>query len=143
VNVLVRIPYQKIFYREVFVLGGRSILFPDSLNCGIVGAFIGTMPTLQGVDTIRVFASIERQLTIRIRQLVGSSGQSGLNRGLITFSDEPIIEPAAYENAHSAERPYSQDAYPQHTGGSAFPCGEQKVGCDPGAAYESEPVDPL
>lgn len=33
-NVLVRIPYQKIFYREGFVQAGRPILFLDSLNGG-------------------------------------------------------------------------------------------------------------
>ncbi len=47
----------------------------------IVRAFIGTKPTIGGA--IRVFASTKRQLTIRIRQSVGSSGQSGLNRGVI------------------------------------------------------------
>ncbi len=60
-----------------------------------------------------------------------------MTRGLITVPDEPMDEPAAYGNAHSVERPYSQDAYPQHADGSNFPCREQKVGYDPGAAYMS------
>jgi hypothetical protein len=167
VNVLVRIPYQKIFYREGFVRAGRSILFLESLNGGNRAGFHWDYANPPGVDTIRVFATTNRQLTSRIRQSVGSAGQAGLNqgvivgellahlvslrqeliggmtRGLITVSDEPMVEPPAYENAPSAKRPYSQDAYPQHADGSAFPGGEKNVEYDPGAAYESEAVDPL
>ena len=80
VNVLVRIPYQQIFYREGFVLTGRSILLLDSLNGGKRAGFHWDYANPPGVDTIRVFASIDRQLTNRIRQSVGSSGQSGLNQ---------------------------------------------------------------
>ena len=118
----------------------------------IVRAFIWDYANPPGVDTIRVFASTDRQLTNRIRPSVGSSGQSGLNqgrivgkpmaqlvslrqeliggmtRGLITVSDEPMVEPPAYENAPSAEILYSQDAYPQHADGSAFPGGEKMWG---------------
>ena len=164
-NVLVRIPYQQIFYREGFVLTGRSILLLDSLNGGKRAGFHWDYANPPGVDTIRVFASIDRQLTNRIRQSVGSSGQSGLNqgvivgkplaqlvslrqeliggmtRGLITVPDEPMIEPEAYENTESTERPYLGDAFPQHADAGTFQGGEQDMGYDPGAAFESEAVD--
>jgi hypothetical protein len=152
VNVLVRIPYQKIFYREGFVLAGRSVLFLDLLNGGNRAGFHWDYANPPGVNTIRVFAITDRQLTSRIRQSVGSAGQAGLNqgvivgellaqlvslrqeliggmtRGLVTVSDEPKVEPPAYENAPSAERTYSQGAYPQHADGSAFPGGEKTWG---------------
>ncbi|MDH3772008.1 MAG: hypothetical protein OET79_13620, partial [Nitrospirota bacterium] len=120
------------FYREKFVLTGRSILLLDSLHGGNRAGFHWDYANPPGVDTIRVFASTDRQLTNRIRQSVGSSGQSGLNqgvivgkplaqlvslrqeliggmtRGLITVPDEPMVEPAVYENPPSAELPYSQ-----------------------------------
>lgn len=166
-NVLFPNAYQnKNFFADGFVRAGRSILLPDSLNSGNRAGFHWDYANPPGVDTIRVFATTDRKLTSRIRQSVGSSGQSGLNqgvivekplrqlvslrneliggmtRGLITVSHERLVDPAAYENAPSAERPYSQDAYPQHADGSTFPGGEQNVGYDPGAADESEAVDP-
>jgi len=168
VNVLFPNAYQnQNFYADGFVRAGGSILLPDSLNGGNRAGFHWDYANPPGVDTIRVFASTDRQLTNRIRQSVGSSGQSGLNqgmivgkplaqlvnlrqeligsmtRGLITVPDDPMVEPAAYENPSSAERPYSQDAYPQHAEGKVFPGGEQNMGYDTGAAYESEAVDPL
>ena len=168
VNVLFPNPYQnQKFYADGFVQAGRSILLPDSLKGGNRAGFHWDYANPPGVDTIRVFASTDRKLTNRIRQSVGSSGQSGLNqgmlvgkplaqlvslrqeligsmtRGLITVPDEPIVEPAVYENPPSAEIPYSQDDYPQHAEGEAFPGGEQNMGYDPGVAYESEAVDPL
>ena len=168
VNVLFPNAYQnQTFHADGFVRAGRSILLPDSLNGGNRAGFHWDYANPPGVDTIRVFASTDRQLTNRIRQSVGSSGQSGLNqgvivgkplaqlvslrneliggmtRGLITVPDEPMVEPAAYENTQSAERPSSQDAYPQQAEGNAFPGGEQNMGYDPGVAYESEAVDPL
>jgi hypothetical protein len=115
-----------------------------------------------------VFASTDRQLTNRIRQSVGSSGPSGLNqgvilgkplaqlvslrneliggmtRGLITVLDEPMVEPAAYENTPSTESPNPGDVFPQqHTDAGTFQGGEQDMGYDPGAAFEFEAVDPL
>ena len=168
VNVLFPNAYQnQNFYPDGFVRAGRSILLPDSLNGGNRAGFHWDYANPPGVDTIRVFATTDRQLTNRIRQSVGSSGQSGLNqgvivgkpmaqlvslrneliggmtRGLITVPDEPMIEPAAYENPPSAERPYSQDDYPQLAEGETFPGGEQNMGYDPGVAYESEAVNPL
>jgi hypothetical protein len=168
VNVLFPNAFQnQNFYADGFVRAGRSILLPDSLNGGNRAGFHWDYANPPGVDTIRVFASTDRTLTNRIRQSVGSSGQSGLNqgmivgkplaqlvslrqeliggmtRGLITVPDEPMVEPAAYENPPSAEGPYSQDDYPQHAEGEAFPGGEQNMEYDPGTAYESESVDPL
>ena len=119
------------------------------------------------MDTIWVFASTDRQLTTRIRQSVGSSGQAGLNqvvivgeplaqlvslrqeliggmtRGLITVPDEPIIEPEADENIQSTERPYPEDAFPQQADASNFQSEGQDIGYDPGVAYESEAIDPI
>jgi len=139
VNVLFPNAYQsQTFHADGFVRAGRSILLPDSLNGGNRAGFHWDYANPPGVDTIQVFASTDRQLTNRIRQSVGSSGQSGLNqgvilgkplaqlvslrneliggmtRGLITVPDEPMVEPAAYENTPSTERPYSGGAVPQH-----------------------------
>jgi hypothetical protein len=149
------------------VRAGRSILLPDSLNGGNRAGFHWDYANPPGVDTIRVFASTDRQLTNRIRQPVGSSGPSGLTpgvivgkplaqlvslrneliggmtRGLITVPDELMVEPATYENTPSTVRPYSEDAVPQHTDAGSFQGGEQDVGYDPGAAFEFEAVDPL
>lgn len=146
---------------------GRSIILPDSLNAGNRAGFHWDYANPPGVDTIRVFASTDRHLTSRIRQSVNLSGESGLNqgvivgkpmaqlvslrneligamtRGLITVSDEPTGGTAAYENAPSTERPYSQDAYQQQDGGRAFPGGEQNVEYDPAPMYGSEGVDSL
>ena len=166
VNVLFPNPYQnQNFYADGFVQAGRSILLPDSLKGGNRAGFHWDYANPPGVDTIRVFASTDRQLATRIRQSVGSSGQAGLNqgvivgkplaqlvslrqeligsmtRGLITVPDEPMVEPEAYENTESTERPYPQDDYPQHADAGTFQGGEQDMGYDPGAAYESEAVD--
>ncbi|MDH3771769.1 MAG: hypothetical protein OET79_12410, partial [Nitrospirota bacterium] len=78
------------------------------------------------------------QLVSLRQELIG-----GMTRGLITVPDEPMVEPAVYEDPPSAEIPYSLDDYPQHVEGEAFPDGEQNMGYDPGAAYESEAVDLL
>ncbi len=168
VNVLFPNPYQnQNFYADGFVRAGRSILLPDSLKGGNRAGFHWDYANPPGVDTIRVFASTGRQLTSRIRQSVGSSGQAGLNqgvlvgkpiaqlvslrneliggmtRGLITVPDEPMVEHAAYENTQSTERPYPEDAIPQYADAGGFQSGEQDMGYDPGAVYESEAVDPL
>ena len=168
VNVLFPNPYQnQNFYGDGFVRAGRSILLPDSLNSGNRAGFHWDYANPPGVDTIRVFASTDRQLTSRIRQSVGSSGQSGLNqgvivgkpmaqlvslrneligsmtRGLITVPDESTVEPAAYENTQSSERPYPGDAVPQHADAGGFQGGEQAMGYDPGVPYASEAVDSL
>jgi hypothetical protein len=166
VNVLFPNAYQnQNFYPDGFVRAGGSILLPDSLNGGNRAGFHWDYANPPGVDTIRVFASTDRQLTNRIRQSVGSSGQSGLNqgvivgkplaqlvslrqeliggmtRGLITVPDEPMVEPEAYENTESTERPYPEDAFPQHADAGSFQGGEQDMGYDPGAAFESEVVN--
>jgi uncharacterized protein DUF4384 len=168
VNVLFPNAYQnQNFYPDGFVRASRSILLPDSLNGGNRVGFHWDYTNPSGVDTIRVFASTDRQLTNRIRQSVGSSGQSGLNpgvivgktlaqlvsfrneliggmtRGLITVPDEPMFELAAYEETQSTESPNPGDVFPQHADGGSFQGGEQDMGYDPGAAYESEAVDPL
>ena len=77
------------------------------------------------------------QLVSLRNELIG-----GMSRGLITVPDEPMVEPAAYENTPSTERPYSGDAVPQHADAGSFQGGEQDVGFDPGVAYESEAGDP-
>ncbi len=168
VNVLFPNAYQnQNFYADGFVRAGRSILLPDSLNSGNRAGFHWDYANPPGVDTIRVFASTDRQLTNRIRHSVGSTGQSGLNqgvivgkplaqlvslrneliggmtRGLITVPDEPMVEPAAYENTQSTGRPYPGDAILQHADAGGFQGGEQNFGYDPGAGYESEAVDHL
>ena len=168
VNVLFPNPYQnQRFYAEGFVRAGRSILLPDSLNAGNRAGFHWDYANPPGVDTIRVFASTDRQLTTRIRQSVGSSGQSDLNqgvlvgkplaqlvslrnelvggmtRGLITVSDEPVGQPAANENSQSIESPYQGDAYSQQADAGGGQGGEQNVGNDPGVPFEAEAVDPL
>jgi hypothetical protein len=169
VNVLFPNAYQnQNFYPDGFVRAGGSILLPDSLNGGNRAGFHWDYANPPGVGTIRVFATTDRQLTNRIRQSVGSSGQSGLNqgviigkplaqlvslrneliggmtRGLITVPDEPMVEPVAYENTQSTESPNPGDAFPQqHAEAGSFQGGEQDMGYDPGAAYESETVDPL
>ena len=163
VNVLFPNPYQnQRFYADGFVRAGRSILLPDSLNAGNRAGFHWDYANPPGVDTIRVFASTDRHLTSRIRQSVNSSGESGLKqgvivgkpmaqlvslrneliggmtRGLITVSDEPTGGPAAYENAPSAEKPFSQEAYRQQADVGGAQGGEQNVGYDPGVPYASE-----
>jgi hypothetical protein len=168
VNVLFPNPYQnQNFYPDGFVRAGRSILLPDSLNAGNRAGFHWDYANPPGVDTIRVFASTDRQLTTRIRQSVGSSGQSDLNqgvlvgkplaqlvslrnelvggmtRGLITVSDEPVGQPAANENSQSIESPYQGDAYSQQADAGGGQGGEQNVGNDPGVPFEAEAVDPL
>ncbi|TFG59262.1 MAG: DUF4384 domain-containing protein, partial [Nitrospirales bacterium] len=168
VNVLFPNPYQnQRFYAEGFVRAGRSILLPDSLNAGNRAGFHWDYANPPGVDTIRVFASTDRQLTTRIRQSVGSSGQSDLNqgvlvgkplaqlvslrnelvggmtRGLITVSDEPVGQPAANENSQSIESPYQGDAYSQQADAGGGQGGEKNVGNDPGVPFEAEAVDPL
>jgi len=165
VNVLFPNPYQnKNFYPDGFVRAGRSILLPDSLNSGNRAGFHWDYANPPGVDTIRVFASIDRRLTTRIRQSVGSSGQSGFNqgrivgkpmahlvslrnkliggmtRGLITVSDEPMVEPAAYKNTQFTKRPYPGDVFPQHADAGDFQGREQDMGYVPEAAHESEAV---
>ncbi len=78
------------------------------------------------------------QLVSLRNELIGE-----MTRGLITVSDESTGEPAVYENAPSAERPYSQDAYQQQDSGSAFPGGEQNVEFGPIPPYSSEGDNPL
>jgi hypothetical protein len=119
------------------------------------------------VDTIRVFASTDRQLTTRIRQSVGSSEQSGLNqgvivgkpltqlvslrnelvggmtRGLITVSDEPVGQPSANENTQAIESPYQGGEFPQQADVGGALGGEQNLGYEPGVPVEAEAVDPL
>lgn len=168
VNVLFPNPYQNPnFYADGFVRAGRSILLPDSLNGGNRAGFHWDYANPPGVDTIRVFASTDRQLTSRIRQSVGSSGQSGLDqgvivgkplaqlvslrneligsmtRGLITVPDEPMVEPAAYENTQSTGRPYPGAAYEQQANATSVQGGEQNPGYDPGIPYGTEAVAPL
>jgi hypothetical protein len=168
VNVLFPNPYQNPnFYADGFVRASGSILLPDSLNTGNRAGFHWDYANPPGVDTIRVFASTDRQLTTRIRQSVGFSGQSGLNqgvlvgkpmaqlvnlrneliggmtRGLITVPDEPMVESAAYENTQFTERTYPGDAFPQHADAGGFQGGEQELGYDPGVPYASEAVDSL
>ena len=163
VNVLFPNPYQnQNFYADGFVRAGRSIILPDSLNSGNRAGFHWDYANPPGVDTIRVFASIDRRLTTRIRQSVGFSGQSGFNqgrivgkpmahlvslrkeliggmtRGLITVSDEPMVEPAAYKNTQFTESPYPGDAFPQSADAGGFQGREQDMGYVPEAAYESE-----
>jgi hypothetical protein len=97
VNVLFPNPYQnQRFYAEGFVRAGRSILLPDSLNDGNRAGFHWDYANPPGVDTIRVFASTDRQLTTRIRQSVGSSEQSGLNQGVIV--GKPLAQLVSLRN---------------------------------------------
>jgi hypothetical protein len=167
VNVLFPNPYQnQNFYGDGFVQASRSILLPDSLKGGNRAGFHWDYSNPPGVDTIRVFASTDRHLTSRIRQSV-SSGQSGLTqgviigkpmaqlvslrneliggmtRGLITVPDEQMVEPAAYENTQSTERPYPGDTFSEQANASGFEGEGQEIGYDPGPAYESEGGDPL
>ena len=167
VNVLFPNPYQnQNFYGDGFVQASRSILLPDSLKGGNRAGFHWDYANPPGVDTIRVFASTDRHLTSRIRQSV-SSGQSGLTqgviigkpmaqlvslrneliggmtRGLITVPDEQMVEPAAYENTQSTERPYPGDTFSEQANASGFEGEGQEIGYDPGPAYESEGGDPL
>ena len=170
VNVLFPNPYQnRNFYGDGFVKAGRSILLPDSLNGGNRAGFHWDYANPPGVDTIRVFASTDRQLTSRIRQSVGASGQPGLNqgrilgkpmaqlvnlrneligvmtRGLITVPDEPTVEPAAYGNTQTASVPYAEEAYPQGANVGGFQGGGSNMGYDPGVSYEPavNPVQPV
>jgi hypothetical protein len=80
-----------------------------------------------------------------IAQLVSLRNEliGGMTRGLITVPDEPMVEPAAYENTQSTERPYPGDAIPQYADAGGFQGGEQDLGYDPGVPYASEAVDPL
>jgi hypothetical protein len=168
VNVLFPNPYQnQRFYADGFIRAGRSILLPDSLNAGNQAGFHWDYANPPGVDTIRVFASTDRQLTSRIRESVSSSGQSefnqgvivgkpmaklvslrneligGMTRGLITVPDEQMVEPAAYENTQTTERPYHGDTFPEQAEVSGFQEEGQEIEYDPGPAYDSEGVDPL
>ncbi|MDH5774814.1 MAG: caspase family protein [Nitrospirota bacterium] len=166
VNVLFPNPYQnQRFYADGFVRAGRSILLPDSLNAGNRAGFHWDYANPPGVDTIRVFASTDRQLTTRIRESVGSSGQSDLNqgvlvgkplarlvslrneliggmtRGLITVSDEPMGQPAAYENPPAIENPSQGEAFPQQADMGGVQGGGSPGGYDPAVPYGSEAGD--
>ena len=166
VNVLFPNPYQnKNFHGDGFVQARRSILLPDSLKSGNRAGFHWDYANPAGVDTIRVFASTDRQLTNRIRASVGSSGSPGfdqgritgkpmsqlvslrkeligsMTRGLITVPDEPMVEQAAYENNQSTKRPYSETGFPQPAAGG-FQAAEQDMKYNSGVAYESESVNP-
>ena len=114
VNMLFPNPYQnQNFYRDGLVRGGQTILLPDSLRSGNRAGFHWDYSNPPGVDTIRVFASNDRQLTEKIRRAVrprgnGISGASqivgqpinqlvslrqellnSVTRGLITVPDQP------------------------------------------------------
>lgn len=166
VNVLFPNPYQnQNFYRDGFVQARRSILLPDSLRSGNRAGFHWDYANPSGVDTIRVFASTDRKLTNRIRASVGSTRDPGveqgritgkpmaqlvslrkeligsMTRGLITVPDEPMVEPAAYENDQSTERPYSESGLPQPVA-SDFQTAEQGMAYNSGVVHESEVVDP-
>ena len=116
VNMLFPNPYQKPnFYRDGFVPAGQTILLPDSLRSGNQAGFHWDYSNPPGVDTIRVFASNDRQLTEKIRRTVQPRRNSGasqivgqpvrqlvnlrqellnsVTRGLITVPDQPGAMP--------------------------------------------------
>ena len=170
VNVLFPNPYQnQRFFADGFVRAGRSILLPDSLNAGNRAGFHWDYADPPGVDTIRVFASTDRNLTKRIRESVGSSGQSGLNqgrivgkpiaqlvslrneliggmtRGLITVPDEAMIEPSMSENTPSISTESSfpsEDVQPEANAGG-YQGGDQEMEYVPEVTFESESMDPI
>ena len=114
VNMLFPNPYQnQNFFRDGWVPAGKTVLLPDSLRSGNQAGFHWDYSNPPGVDTIRVFASNDRQLTEKIRQAVrqrgnGAPGASqivgqpvrqlinlrqellnSVTRGLITVPDQP------------------------------------------------------
>ena len=119
VNVLFPNPYQKPnFYPDGFIKANRGVLIPDSLRSGNRAGFHFDYANPPGVDTIRVFASTDRQLAEKIRRAVqpsrpGRSNEStivgrpvtqlaslrqvlvrGMTRGLITVPDEAVEMPS-------------------------------------------------
>ena len=166
VNVLFPNPYQnQRFYADGFVRAGRSILLPDSLNAGNRAGFHWDYANPPGVDTIRVFASTDPQLTARIRESVTSAGQSefnqgvivgkpmaqlvslrseligGMTRGLITVPDEPMAESVVEESSQPSEIPYAGEAFPEQVDAAGFSEGQEMVN-NSEPAYEPEAMEP-
>jgi hypothetical protein len=82
VNVLFPNSYQNPQYHEDgFIMAGRTVLLPDSLQSGNKAGFHWDYANPPGVDTIRVFASTDRQLTNRIRESVEAGSMEGLDGG--------------------------------------------------------------
>jgi hypothetical protein len=159
-------PYQnQRFYADGFVRAGRSILLPDSLNAGNRAGFHWDYANPPGVDTIRVFASTDPQLTARIRESVTSAGQSefnqgvivgkpmaqlvslrseligGMTRGLITVPDEPMAESVVEESSQPSEIPYAGEAFPEQVDAAGFSEGQEMVN-NSEPAYEPEAMEP-
>ena len=167
VNVLFPNPYQDSkFYPDGFIRAGRSVLLPDSLNSGNRAGFHWDYANPPGVDTIRVFASTDRQLTHRIRQAVGSSRQQGsgkgpilgkplaqlvslrqeligsMTRGLITVSDKPTTGSPGYESAPAPSMEFPTKAHTQQTDAVAYQS-EQETEFDPGQEHISDAMEPV
>ena len=118
------------------------------------------------MDTIRVFASTDRQLTQRIRQAVGSSRQQGsskgpilgkplaqlvslrqeligsMTRGLITVSDKPTTGSPGYESAPAPSMEFPTKAHTQQTDAVASQS-EQETEFDPGQEHISDAMEPV
>lgn len=121
VNVLFPNSYQNPrYYPDGFIMAGRTVLLPDSLQSGNQAGFHFDYANPPGVDTIRVFASTTPELAQRIRQAVVGNNTQGLGspqstnslahlaslrqelvgsvtRGLITVPDDsvvPVSQPA-------------------------------------------------
>ncbi len=166
VNVLFPNPYQnQRFYGDGFVRAGRSILLPDSLNDGNRAGFHWDYANPPGVDTIRVFASTDRQMTARIRESVTSSGNSqmnqgvivgkpmaqlvslrnelisGMTRGLITVPDEPVGDPSAFEDMQSADSPDLGNSFLEQADASGFQGEGQEIAFDPTQTDMPEMMD--
>ena len=142
VNMLFPNPYQnQNFYRDGLVPAGKTVLLPDSLRSGNRAGFHWDYSNPPGVDTIRVFASNDRQLTEKIRQAIrprgnGNAGASqivgqpvtqlvtlrqellnSVTRGLITVPDQP-----ASMAVRPAVQPQQAMVDPSRMGGSqGFP----------------------
>jgi len=157
VNVLFPNAYQNSqFYPDGFIRAKRSVLLPDSLNSGNRAGFHWDYTNPPGVDTIRVFASTDKQLTHRIRRSVGFSGQQGsdkgeilgnplaqlvslrqeligsMTRGLITVPEEPIDGSPDYESAPAPSRELPTKASTES---------EQELEFDPDQAKMSNAMD--
>ena len=89
VNMLFPNPYQnQNFYRDGLVPAGKTVLLPDSLRSGNRAGFHWDYSNPPGVDTIRVFASNDRQLTEKIRQVIRPRGNG--NAGATQIVGQPV-----------------------------------------------------
>jgi hypothetical protein len=162
INLLFPNPYQNPgYFPDGFIKGGRTVLFPDSLQSGNQAGFYWDYANPPGVDTIRVFASTTRDLALRIRRAVAGGNALGLGespqtinslahlaslrqelvgnltRGLITVPDDSSV-PASQPAMSIMEQPQlaMADSIPTN---DSIPEGVGYIQDSPGESFPPDP----